>query len=422
LATAETKHTLSGGTSGELFTDRRNFYLDPTTTAELWASVNPFLVFSTKLGIRDVPDSDFKLFEHRADWPDNMKYYVNAVTPPAWSGTNAITVTIDNGSGSAPDYPAVVGQELEIRDAATGAINAVAVVTAVNSSTSIDIKPLSSSPTNLGDNDVLNIIGDAQEEGSGSPTAVHDELTHVWNSTGIFKTPVAVTGSLLKASLRGYSSELERLRLLKLQEHAVKKERALLFSVRSGGNSTPAHVTGAGGMAIRTTHGLRALIDDYGDANNKFALSYSTFKYDNFVDNAEKIFKYVNAGRTKFAFAGAGVIGFFSKVSSGGFLGNTGVSINFNVDRVPTAFGFEVNELITPFGRLLIAWDPVLRGDYNDTMFVVDPENVFIAQYRPDEYQTAIQNPDADLVKDQYFSDMGLGLTLVETHSKWAFS
>jgi len=48
---------------------------------------------------------------------------------------------------------------------------------------------------------------------------------------------------------------------------------------------------------------------------------------------------------------------------------------------------------------------------------VVSDENLFLAQYRAPKYQANIKTDNAyDGVKDQYFSDEGIGVTLIESH------
>jgi hypothetical protein len=50
-------------------------------------------------------------------------------------------------------------------------------------------------------------------------------------------------------------------------------------------------------------------------------------------------------------------------------------------------------------------------------MLVVSDENLFHAQYRPMVYQTNIKQDNAfDGVKDQYMSDEGVGVQLIESH------
>jgi len=51
-------------------------------------------------------------------------------------------------------------------------------------------------------------------------------------------------------------------------------------------------------------------------------------------------------------------------------------------------------------------------------MLVVDDANLFHAQYRSPMFQANIKTENAyDGVKDQYFSDEGVGISLIESHS-----
>ena len=60
---------------------------------------------------------------------------------------------------------------------------------------------------------------------------------------------------------------------------------------------------------------------------------------------------------------------------------------------------------------------PALRGPYNKYMAVVSDENLFHAMYRDSVYQTNIKQDNAfDGVKDQYMSDEGVGIQLIESH------
>ena len=51
-------------------------------------------------------------------------------------------------------------------------------------------------------------------------------------------------------------------------------------------------------------------------------------------------------------------------------------------------------------------------------MLVVDPANLFLAQYRPEAFMANIKTDNAyDGVKDLWFSDEGVGMTLIERHA-----
>ena len=81
------------------------------------------------------------------------------------------------------------------------------------------------------------------------------------------------------------------------------------------------------------------------------------------------------------------------------------------------SLGFNYRVLETPHGALQLIPTPVMRGPYNKMMLVVSDENLFHAQYRAPKFQANILQDDAyDGVKDQYFSDEGIGITLLESH------
>jgi len=274
-----------------------------------------------------------------------------------------------------------------------------------------------------------------------APEAWSDELQVVWNSSQIFKTPLQITGTLLAASLRGESSELARLRAQKNQEHKMQKEKAFLFGTRVGGTDLGGAAYDAGnkssdvaetfadggridtaGNIIRSTYGIVSAMDKYGetgsyDYQNVFSISEASYSYSNFVDDMEKVFQYVPEAGVKRAFCGAGALGYWSKIAgTSGMAGNSGWTVNMS-DMKRDSLGFNYKTLETPHGVLQLIPTPALRGPYNKYMLAVSEENLFHAQYRSPMYQTNIKTDNAfDGVKDQYFSDEGVGISLIESH------
>jgi len=95
---------------------------------------------------------------------------------------------------------------------------------------------------------------------------------------------------------------------------------------------------------------------------------------------------------------------------------NSGWTVNIG-DMKRDALGFNYRVLETPHGMLQLIPTPALRGPYNKHMLVVSDENLFHAQYRPMVYQANIKQDNAfDGVKDQYMSDEGVGIQLIESH------
>lgn len=423
---------------GILYTDRRDFYISPKVTRELWTDITPFTTVISNKGIISTPDPDFKMFEHRSGWI-RQQMSVNAASPPTWSTGNpgdTVTVPVDTIVGLESSVaPSMIGLLVEIWNSTLVTYKGTAFITAVNTGgATVTLKALGNprasdfKMVNLADNDVLYVIGTAFGEGTSAPEAYSDELQVVWNSTEIFKTSVEVTGTLLQAALRGYSDELVRLRLEKNREHKIQKERAFLLGVRSGGigalggDSHTGHQTDADGKVVRTTMGVIPTIFRYGSTSgpeqNIFAISKSSFNYDNFVDITEKLFQYVPTSGTKDVYCGRGFLSFFSKLSTGsGFIGNSG----FNVQLMATqrdSLGFNFRTLESPHGTLRLIPTPVLRDAYNETACIVDPDDIRYVQYRPMVYKTNIKTDNApDLVKDVWQSDEGIGMTLVQKHA-----
>ena len=432
---AATEKLLKG--SGVLYTDRRDFYVSPQVVKELWTDVAPFTTVISNRESRKVPDPIFKMFEHRNPWVKQL-FLCNGDTDNLDSdNTTNTTVTVDGASNCSID-DSLIGHICEVWTDGYGSKKGIVRVDSVTSSTVVVVNTLwtsSGSDIALADDDIFLIIGNAQGEGTSSPEAWADELEVVWNSTQIFKTPLQITGTLLAASLRGESSELARLRAQKNQEHKMQKEKAFLFGKRVGGtgldlqdgSSSDSFADGgvldADGNLVRTTYGAVSAIETYGDSTstndyqNIFTVSEASYSYSSFVDDMEKVFQYVPEAGVKRAFVGAGALGYWSKIAgTSGMAGNSGWTVNMS-DMKRDSLGFNYKILETPHGILQLIPAPALRGPYNKYMLVISEENLFHAQYRSPMYQTNIKTDNAfDGVKDQYMSDEGVGIQLIESH------
>lgn len=439
---AETlKSMYNGGTAGVLFTDRRDFYVSPQVVKELWTDVAPFTTVISNRETRKVPDPIFKMFEHRNPWVKQKCLVNNGSGVTLDDDDSGDTVAVDGivGLSSTPD-DSWIGLVFEFWNVAETTKAGTAVVTAVSGS-NLTMKSLSGAAFSVVDDAPMYVIGNAQGEGMTAPDAWADELQVVWNASQIFKTPLQITGTLLAASLRGESSELARLRAQKNQEHKMQKEKAFLFGQRDGGTDLGGAAydagnkasdvdesfadegrTDASGNVIRTTYGVVSAMDKYGetgsyDYKNVFTISEATYTYNSFVDDMEKVFQYVPEAGVKRAFCGSGALGYWSKMAgSEGIAGSSGWTVNLS-DMRRDSLGFNYKVLETPHGILQLIPTPALRGPYNKYMLVVSEENLFHAQYRSPMYQANIKTDNAfDGVKDQYFSDEGVGMTLIESH------
>jgi len=433
---------LGGSSSGVLYTDRRDFYIRPNIVKELWTDVTPFTtVISNRGVVSGLADPTYKMFEHRNPW-QKQQFSINAdsvVVADNNSASADIAIDAPIGLASTCDS-SYTGLVVEIWNAALSSKKGVFYVHE-GSSSGVKLRMLSKSDTVGGigddgtannenltytsvDGDIAIVVGNAHAEGSSAPEAWADELEVVYNQCQIFKTPLQITGTLLEASLRGESSELARLRDQKSQEHKIQKERAFLFGMHpwnlSGGFSSLESIAASDGGPIRTTMGIIPAIENNaktGDDQNNFSISEASYSYGQFVDDMEKVFYYVPEAGMKRAFVGAGALGYFSKMSgASGLAGNSGWTVSLG-DMKRDSLGFNYRVLETPHGMLQLIPTPSLRGPYNKSMVVVSDENLSLMQYRAPKFQANIKTDNAyDGVKDQYFSDEGIGLTLIESH------
>ena len=429
--------------SGVLYTDRRDFYIRPNIVKELWTDVTPFTtVISNRGVVSGLADPTYKMFEHRNPWQKQQFIITEAIAVPDDQTDSAImNIGTITGLNSTVDQ-SFVGLVVEVWNAALTTKGGVFLVTYADSSDNghVKLRMLSKSDKvggignegadggqdltyTTGTTDVAIVVGNAHAEGGSAPEAWADELEVVYNQCQIFKTPLQITGTLLEASLKGESSELARLRDQKSQEHKIQKERAFLYGMHpwnlSGGFSSLESISDAVGP-IRTTMGIIPAIENNvktGDDQNNFTISEASYSYGGFVDDMEKVFHYVPEAGSKRAFVGAGALGYFSKMSgASGLAGNSGWTVSLG-DMKRDGLGFNYRMLETPHGMLQLIPTPSLRGPYNKSMVVVSDENLSLMQYRRPKFQANIKQDNAyDGVKDQYFSDEGIGLTLIESH------
>ena len=422
--------------SGVLYTDRRDFYIDPQVVKELWTDVAPFTTVLSNRETRQTNDPVFKMFEHRNPWVKQEFSSAENLASQAADDTESDAMSVDGivGLNSTCDA-SWLGLICDVWNEAKTTKRGQVMVSSITSTTEIKFKVIGSAAIDSADNDVFIVVGNAQGEGTEAPEAWADELQVCWNSCQIFKTPLEITGTLLQASLRGESSELARLRLQKNQEHKMQKEKAFLYGVRIGGtnlgdnlssSSDDAFADGgrtdvANSALVRTTYGIVSAIEDFGtssgDDQSVYTIS-STYKYGDFVDDMEKVFQYVPTNGVKRAFCGAGALGYWSKMAgSEGFAGGSGWTVNLS-DMKRDTLGFNYKILETPHGILQLIPTPALRGPNNKYMLIIEEDNLFHSQYRSPMYQTNIKTNNAyDGVKDQYFSDEGIGVTLIESHN-----
>lgn len=433
--------------SGVLYTDRRDFYIEPNVVKELWTDVSPFLTmvsnFRTKTGLKDPV---FKMFEHRNPWKDQRMTVADTDSLDPTSNSE-VTVTMPASSSStfiglgSSKTDALLGLVCNVHAAdgvtgkPTGERLATVLITTVTSDTEIKVKVLAThdgAAHSLVSGDWLVVVGNAHGEGSESPEPWADELQVVYGECQIFRTSLRVTDTLKQAILRGESDELMRLRKQKGQEHKVQKERAMIFGRsylptnldQSGATFADSFKTDANGEPVRTTTGILEALLAYGtstttsDDQNIFSIPEATYKYSNFVDDMEKVFQYYPEDGVKTMFCGHGMLSYWSKLEqTSGLAKSSGWQVKLS-DMKRDTLGFNYRLLETPHGLIQLVPTPVLtRSPYNKYGIVVDKNNVMHAIYESPKYRQNIKQDNAPLYqKDEYFSYEGLGIQLIESH------
>jgi hypothetical protein len=297
----------------------------------------------------------------------------------------------------------------------------------------------------LGDNDKCYVITTMFEEGSYSPEAFHDDLEVVWNSCGIQRTSLEITGTAAKnTKLRGWSNELGRIRTGKSWEHKLQISRGLLRGVRVGGTGMKNLATGAGmagdavnahhtdpsnSTPIRSTMGLISAIYRYGATSgpkkNIFEVAAGTYNYDMFVDDARQIFRFMPLGGVeKTAFCGSRSLSYWSKLGSQSFINKTGFTgMTLEPFVKDESMGFNFRRLVTPSGSIRLVPEPALDGPYENMMLIADAANLGVKVSESTKINLDIKKENAyDGIKDEYYTDLGLMINLIETQQAFVIT
>ena len=411
----------------------RRLYDFSDRIAELSPEESPFFVYLSKVGKVPTTDSQFRFLEDRTKIAMTDRSFVISTNLDAVSAGATVTATI-----SAAQPWLIKGMVISV-ESLTGNSDAPnhanARIEAVNSSTSIDIKWLTNpgSDANPIANAKATVIGTSFEQGSGAPDVFSQELDHDYGHTQIFKTACEMTNTARATVYRGYASEWDRIWNLKLREHKIDIERAMLFGQR-------ASISG-----VQYTEGLAGHIMANGQSQTKEdseQLEYTegqaylktvaagSLSYDALLRDLEVVFDPARGGNTsKLALCSLPVISLFNKLGDGvGFIGDSmGGSNRYNFDASQGSFGHKVMKIDTVHGDLSLVKEPLFRGMSGEFMLLADLDHV---SYRPlvgngvnrdTSITTNVQQADEDLRKDMILTEAGLEVTLPETHALFNF-
>ena len=426
----------------------RRLYDFSDRVAELSPEESPFFVYLSKVGKVPTTDSQFRFLEDRTKvaMTDRSFLLKGAVTALAAEGSDD-TVVFDTSAGGSVDWviPGMVVAigDIDGNDVPTTANVRINSISQGGSDTTCNITVISHTATTgtlaVADNSKCTVIGTSFGEGSGAPDVFSQKMENDYGFTQIFKTACEMSNTARATVYRGYADEWDRIWNLKLREHKVDIERAMLFGQKGS----------AGG--IQYTEGIvgSTIAEGYGNVvNDGGVLSYnegkpyyksnasSQWTYDDMLTDFEVIFDPARGGSSsKLALASLPVISHFNKIGVGGFIGgsmldgtstavNTGASRNsYNFSAAQGAFGHMVTKVDTIHGDITLVKEPLFRGFSAGFLGLVDLDHV---SYRPlvgngvnrdTSITTNVQQADEDLRKDMILTEAGLEVTLPETHA-----
>jgi hypothetical protein len=421
----------------------RRLYDFSDRVADLAPEESPFFVYLSKVGKVPTSDSQFRFLEDRTKIAMTDRAFVVKTGATLAAPGSLTSLTVDTEGDAAVSW-LIKGMVVSLQqnhndDNATDDSEAIITATAriesvTNNSadTTISVRTIQasagdSSTTTLDAGGKVTVIGTSYEEGSGAPDVWSQELDNRYGYTQIFKTACEMTNTARATVYRGYSDEWARIWNLKLREHKIDIERAMLFGMQ-GSQSGIQYTDGITGNIIKNAgtavQGGTQL--SYSEkAPYLKSVEMGELTYDEILSDFEVIFDPARGGgSSKLALASLPVISHFNKLGTTGFVqGSMGGEQRYNFERSQGNFGHQVTKIDTVHGDLTLVKEPLFRSNFAGYLCLVDLDHV---SYRPlvgnglnrdTSITTNVQQADEDLRKDMILTEAGLEVSLPETHA-----
>ena len=270
-----------------------------------------------------------------------------------------------------------VGHTVVMRDASDFTVDVVGKVTARTSngsSSSIGVKLLEADDNSayshdLSDCDKVMVIGNVNAEGAAMPSALAYDPDKLYNYTQIFRTSLSITRTARKTKLRTGDQYKEAKREA-LELHGIEMEKAFLFGI-------PYEGTGDNGKPERTTEGLITCLRTNNSGNVADFQLDATYHGKNWLDDGggdeflneylEQVFRY--GRQEKLAVCGTGALLGINRLAQAGS--------HFTMTSVTKAYGINVTEWVTPFGKIYLKTHPLfnIESTLRNSMLLFEPEN-----------------------------------------------
>ena len=415
----------------------RRLYDFSDRVADLAPDESPFFVYLSKVGKVPTSDSQFRFLEDRTKISiTDRSFKIDGQQTLAAPG-GSTTVLVDVGGacvnwlipGMVVEFAQNVnldgGTDTESITRATGKIESV---TQNSADTSIQVTTIAATAgaatTTLDDNADAVVIGTAFEQGSGAPDVWSQELDNDYGYTQIFKTACEMSNTARATVYRGYADEWQRLWNLKLREHKIDIERAMLFGMR-GSQSGVQYTEGIVGHILQngTNTGGGKVAAYAEDKPYLGGWATSEMTYDNLLGAFEVMYDPARGGSSaKLCLASLPVISHFNKIAGFAELSQGGET-RYNFESSKGTFGHKVMKIETVHGDCTLVKEPLFRNNSSGLMCFVDLDHV---SYRPlvgngvnrdTSITTNVQQADEDLRKDMILTEAGLEVSLPETHA-----
>ncbi len=354
-------------------------------------SAAPFLSLMLNINSNSTPTSEFRGFETR---PNPKKSVVSGAVAVGGSANATVSVTVANGKVFA------VGDIVKATGASTGGdttLTTTGIVTAVNTSTNVlTVRPndpaLIIAP--ISDGATLQVWGNSFAQGTtgATPKGIKPDLKTFY--TQIFKNAYQVNKTQANNKLYG-SPERDRLRGETEIEHLIEINKALYNgdgSVDTTNDTDP-----------RTN--LTGLLNQFTSNIMSYGAELSEDELFDFMTTLHAP-KYAPDGKMskRMVLASADIIKWVNKIA---------ISRNAFREMI-TVYGVDVFKVTFANRTWEFIEDPILSDFLPGWAIVFHPRYVKLREFRSTRIEANIQANDADYIKDQFLTELGLEVYLEE--------
>ena len=417
----------------------RRLYNFSDRVADLAPDESPFFVYLSKVAKVPTDDPQFRFLEDRNKIAITDRSFLIQAAVTLSAAGSLTTVTFDTAGGASVDWLVkgmviAIGEDDDSTNQPAHNIVRVESLSDSGAYTTASVRTISkagaaSAELAVDDNTKCMVIGTSFEEGSGSPDVWSRELDNDYGYTQIFKTACELTNTARATRYRGYADEWQRIWNLKLREHKVDIERAMLFGQRASVQGIQ-YSEGIAGQIMKNSQsnavvGGGQVSYNEGEAYFK-SVTAAEWTYDDMLSDLEVIFDPARGGNSsKLALCSLPVISQFNKMGDGGFIDNSTASTQaqYMIERAQGSFGHDVMKIDTIHGGLALVKEPLFRNIASQFLCLVDLDNV---SYRPlvgnglnrdTHIMSNVQGADEDLRKDMILTEAGLEISLPESHA-----